>query len=449
VQPDEQEPENVSDTVDVSDRPGSTNADAVVIGGGIVGICTALYLQRTGRAVSLVEPGSPGAGASGHNGGVFNFGECVPIGTPGVIKAVPRMLVDPMSPLVIRWRYLPRLAPWLTRFILASRAKRVEEISIALHGLTDSAMEAYEPLLEGSAADALVSDGGVLEAYQTDKSFDAAHFVMDLRNRRGTKVDVLDDSGIGALDPVLAGRFRHGVHSLAPRFTVDPERFTHNLAEDFTRGGGAIHLATADGFERLNGRVAAVTTSAGPIRTDAVVIAAGAWSTRFTRELGFDVPLEAERGYGVHLEDPGISLRLPTIVSDLHVAFRPTPTGLQVAGVDELASADAPARYELTKRLLRGAQTIFPELRPDRVTSWMHCRPSMPDTLPVIGRVPGVGNAYMAFGHGHKGLCLGAITGKLVQQVMDDEPTSLDLDPYRPTRFSIRRRRQRASNNGG
>jgi D-amino-acid dehydrogenase len=433
---------NVNATNGSIDAPPSRTADAVVIGGGIVGICTALYLQRTGRAVSLVEPGSPGAGASGHNGGVFNFGECVPIGTPGVIKAVPRMLVDPMSPLVIRWRYLPRLAPWLTRFVLASRPKRVEEISIALHNLTDAAMDGYEPLLEGSAADALVNDGGVLEAYQTDESFDGARFVMELRNRRGTKVDVLDDRGIEALDPVLAGRFRHAVHSVKPRFTVDPERFTHALAEDFTRGGGVIHSATADGFERHKGRVDAVTTSAGPIRAKSVVIAAGAWSTRFTRQLGFDVPLEAERGYGVHLENPGISLRLPTIVTDLHVAFRPTPTGLQVAGVDELASADAPARHQLTKRLLQGATVVFPELRTDRMTWWMHCRPSMPDSLPVIGRVPGVGNAFMAFGHGHKGLCLGAITGKLVQQVMDDEPASLDLEPYTPTRFSLRRRRR-------
>jgi D-amino-acid dehydrogenase len=449
LEPAEQEHDNVSDTGDVSDRAGSTNADTVVIGGGIVGICTARYLQRTGRAVSLVEPGSPGAGASGHNGGVFNFGECVPIGTPDVIKAVPRMLVDPMSPLVIRWRYLPRLAPWLTRFILASRAKRVEEISIALHRLTDSAMGGYAPLLEGSAADALVSDGGVLYAYQTDESFDGARFTMDLRNRRGTKIDILDDSGISALDPVLTGRFRHAMHSVTARFTLDPERFTHALAEDFIRDGGAIHAATAHGFERHNGRVEAVTTSAGSIRTESVVIAAGAWSTRFTRQLGFDVPLEAERGYGVHIEDPGISFRLPTIVSDLHLAFRPTPTGTQIAGVDELASADAPARPELTKRLVQGAEEVFPELRTDRMTWWMHCRPSMPDSLPVIGRVPGVSNAFMAFGHGHKGLCLGAITGKLVQQLMDGEAMSVDLEPYRPTRFSIRRRWGRVSTRGG
>jgi len=412
--------------------------DAVVIGAGIVGICTALYLQRSGRKVTVVEPGSPGAGASGHNGGVFNVGECVPTGTPGVIRSVPRMLVDPMSPLVIRFRYLPRLAPWLTRFVLASRAKRVEEISVALQNLTDRAMEGYDPLLEGSAAESLVHEGGVLYTYRTDDGFNGDHYSIDLRTRRGTKFDVLDDAGIGALDPALAGRFRRAVHALSPRFTLDPERFTHELADDFILRGGTIHKATADGFETRNGRVQAVVTSSGAIHADAVVIAAGAWSRRLTRRLGFDVPLDTERGYGVHLPDPGLELKMPVIVSDFHVAFRPTPLGIQLSGVDELAGVDAPPRYELTERVVRGARTVFPELRVHGATRWMHRRPSMPDSLPVIGQVPGYGNAYAAFGHGHKGLCLGAITGKLVQQLIDGNPTSIDIEPYRPTRFFVR-----------
>jgi D-amino-acid dehydrogenase len=419
-------------------RAGSDTMDAVVIGGGIVGVCTALYLQRSGRKVTLIESSTPGAGASGHNGGVFNVGECVPTGTPGVIKAVPRMLVDPLSPLVIRFRYLPRLAPWLSRFVLASRAKRVEQISVALQNLTDRAMEGYDPLLEDSDAESLVHDGGVLYTYRTDEGFNGDHYSIDLRTRRGTKFDVLDDAGIGALDPALAGRFRRAVHALSPKFTLDPERFTRTLADDFVLRGGTIHQGTADGFEKRNGLVQSVITSSGVIRADAVVIAAGAWSRRLTRRLGLDVPLDTERGYGVHLPDPGLELRMPLIVSDFHVALRPTPTGIQLSGVDELAGVEAPPRYELTERVVRGARTVFPELRVDGATRWMHRRPSMPDSLPVIGQVPGYSNAYAAFGHGHKGLCLGAITGKLVQQLMDGSSTSIDVEPYRPTRFSLR-----------
>jgi D-amino-acid dehydrogenase len=436
----QKEPDNVNENVHgSSDGVRSNTADAVVIGGGIVGVCTALYLQQTGRKVTIVERGTPGAAASGHNGGVFNVGECVPTGTPGVIRALPRMLVDPLSPLVIRYRYLPRLAPWMTRFLLASTPKRVEKISAALQNLTDRAMDCYDPLLEDSAAASLMHEGGLVIAYQSDEAFNGDRFARDLRTRRGAKFDVLEEAGVEVLDPALAGRFRHVVHRPLPRFTLDPERFTRALADDFVLRGGTVHEAIADGFERRNGRVQAVSTSSGAIRADTVVLAAGAWSRRLSRQLGLDVPLDTERGYGVHLANPGISLRLPTIVSDFHIALRPTPTGVQVAGVDELASVDAPPRYELLDRVLRGARKVFPELRTDHSTRWMHLRPSMPDSLPVIGQVPGYGNAYVAFGHGHKGLCLGGITGKLVQQLIDDEPTTVDLEPYQPTRFSLRR----------
>jgi len=114
-------------------------------------------------------------------------------------------------------------------------------------------------------------------------------------------------------------------------------------------------------------------------------------------------------------------------------------------GVDELAGVDAPPRFGLTDRLLRVARRAFPELRTDGANPWMHSRPSLPDSLPVIGAVPGVANAFVAFGHGHKGLCLGAITGQLVQQLMDGQETAVDLTPYRPSRFRWRPRRPQAA----
>ncbi|MGH9246524.1 MAG: NAD(P)/FAD-dependent oxidoreductase [Acidimicrobiales bacterium] len=427
--------------------PSSTHAanggaaDAVVVGGGIVGICTARYLQRSGRTVTVIERGRPGDGASGHNGGVFNVGECVPTGTPGVLRSVPKMLRDPMSPLVIRYRYLPRLAPWLTRFVLASRASRVEQIAVALQSLTARAMDGYQPLLEGTTAEPLVHTGGALFAYRHHDVFARDRFAHDLRTRRAVKFDLLDDTAITALDPALAGRFERGVHLPEAHFTNDPERLTRELAAQFTANGGTLLHASVDRLERRNGRVHAVATTTGSIRTDTVVIAAGAWSRRLVRQLGLDVPLDTERGYGVHLPDPGITVKLPVIVPDFHVAFRATPTGLQLSGVDELASVSAPPDYALADRIIRAAQIIFPELRTDGATRWMHCRPSLPDSLPIIGAVPRYPNAYLAFGHGHKGLCLGAITGKLVQELIDDKPTSVDVEPFSPTRFSLRPRR--------
>lgn len=385
----------------------------------------------------VIERDTPGAGASGHNGGVFNVGECVPTGTPGIIRAVPHMLRDPMSPLVIRYRDVPRLTPWLVRFALASRPQRVERIAKSLKSLTDRAMDGYEPLVADTPAAAQIHTGGIVFAYCTDDAFQRDQFARELRARNGQRFTVLDDAGVGKLDPALGGRFQRAVHMPDPRFTPDPQAFTETLAEQFVAGGGTIVRGDATGFERSNGHVKSVGTSSGPVAGDQFVIAAGAWSRRLTRRLGFDVPLDVERGYGIVLPDPGITVAMPVIVNDHHVAFRSTPAGLQVSGVDELASVTAPPRYAVVDRLIKGARQVFPEVRVESPIRWMHQRPSMPDSLPIIGRLPRTANVVLAFGHGHKGLGLGGITGHLVRELLDGQPATVDLEPFRPTRFRL------------
>ena len=154
------------------------------------------------------------------------------------------------------------------------------------------------------------------------------------------------------------------------------------------------------------------------------------------------MPLETERGYGVHLPHAELELRLPVVLCDYNVSVAQAGTGVQITGIDELASVSAPANYALADRLVRAAKLVFPELRTDDARPWMHCRPSMPDSLPVIGAVPGYPNAYLAFGHGHKGLGLAGITGQLVRELVDGEATSIEIEPYSPLRFARRRRAQ-------
>ena len=414
----------------------------VVIGGGIVGVSTALHLQRSGHQVTLIERDSPGSGASGHNGGVFNVGECMPTGTPGVLRSIPRLLVDPNAALIVRYRYLPQLSPWLVRFVRSTRSERVEEIAAAMQQLTDRSIDGYRPLVEHSPAAELMHEGGLLLGYRTEQTFDAARYGRELRVRHGVEFDVLDDVEITVLDPVLAGRFDRAIYRRQPHFTDDSQRFVELLADDFVARGGLVRHAVAQGIDARNGRVKAVVTTDGRVPAEVVVIAAGAWSRRLVRQLGFDVPLETERGYGVFLPDPEVELRLPVILEDLHIGITPTRAGLQLTGIDELASADAPPRSAVAKRVIRAATTVFPELRTEGAVSWMHCRPSLPDSLPVIGEVPGHRNAFMAFGHGHKGLGMGGITGSLIRQLVDGERPSLDLEPYSPLRFSRQGRRQ-------
>jgi D-amino-acid dehydrogenase len=422
---------------------GSATADAVVVGGGLVGICSALYLQRTGRDVTLVERQTPGAAASGHNGGVFGTASCVPFNNLKVLRSVPRMLVDPYSPLALRWSYVPRLVPWFVRFGLASRPARVEQISVALTSLIDRSLGDYEALLSGTAAEGFTDRGGLLYAYRDEKVFEGDHSSFGLRARRGVVFEKLDQSAIGRLDPALWGRFQHAYHVPGAWFTTDPEEMARELAAQLVAGGGRVEQADVYGFDKRGGVVDAVVTTRGRIPAGTVVIAAGAWSRRLTRILGVDFPLDTERGYGIDLPDPGITLRMPVIVQDNSIALSPHRGGIRVTGINEFAGLQAPPDFRLVERAVDLARQSFPELRVDGGLSWMSYRPSLPDSLPVIGRAPRHTNVFLAFGHGHTGMGQAAVTGRLVQEVMDDKPTSVDLHPFRPERFSLLRRGRR------
>jgi D-amino-acid dehydrogenase len=414
-------------------------ADTVVVGGGVVGLCVALYLQRTGRRVTVLERTVPGGGASGHNAGSFSVGDCAPIAMPGIVRTVPRMLRDPLSPFAINWPYLPRISPWLLRFLLTSRPSEVDRIAGGIAVLMQAALPAYRPLVDGSEAGQWLRPGGLLYGFATEEAFAAAQYGVLLRRRQGLAFEILDKAGIADLDPLLDGRFRHGIYLPEAHYTPDSGAFTVALAKTLVDAGGRIETTAATGFDCAGSAVHAVRTAAGRRPAGEVVLAAGAWSRRLARQLGARVPLDTERGYGVQLPAAGFDLRVPLICGDYHIAVTPERVGVRVVGTVEFAGLHAPAKQERARRLSLAAERVFPELRTEGARWWMSYRPSMPDSLPVIGRSPRYRNAYLAFGHGHKGLAQAAITGRLIQQLADGEATSIDVEPYRPDRFALRR----------
>ena len=424
-------------------KAASQRTDTVVVGGGIVGLCSALHLQRRGYEVTIVDRGAPGNGASGHNAGLFSISNCVPTATPGVIRAVPKMLVDPSSPLAIRWRYLPKLTPWLVRFLVASRPGRVEQISLTLAGLQKQALRGLADLLVAPNPDAGLFAGGHLLAYGSDAAFRRARHGIETRLARGMHVEILDAAGVSRLHPVLEGRVQHGV-LVHDSYYADPLVFTTALATLFTTRGGRWLPGVVHSFRIEGRRVAAVETDQGSLPASNVVIAAGAWSRSLVRALGFDTPLDTERGYGVRIPDPGVDLRGPLIYMDHHVGITPIPGGLMLAGTDELAGLHAPPDYRRAEILIKAAKKLFPQMNSDGAEPWMSFRPSHPDSLPVIGRSPRQENVYLAYGHGHLGFTLGAITGELIGQLIDGDDTTVDLAPFHPGRFRMMGRRRDA-----
>ncbi|MGD9844830.1 MAG: NAD(P)/FAD-dependent oxidoreductase, partial [Variibacter sp.] len=274
-----------------------------VIGAGAVGISAALWLQRDGHAVTLVDRNPPGTGASFGNGGLIQTGAVVPIATPGVLRQVPSMLMDPNGPLVIRWRYLPSLLPYLLRFVASARPSRVEEISIALQAILEHAGEAYRSLLADANGLNLLTTTGELYVYETAASYAAAKTWHDLRRKRGVEVVDLPPEELRQLEPALAPIFHRGVYLPSSLKTATPFAVMTALAENFVANGGEFVQANVQDIVIENDAPVALMTDGGRRKLDQLVVAAGAHSKRWTQQLGSYVPLDTERGYHLMLTD--------------------------------------------------------------------------------------------------------------------------------------------------
>jgi D-amino-acid dehydrogenase len=406
-----------------------------VIGAGIVGVSTALYLQRDGHRVSLIDYRPPGEGASFGNAAVIAAASCEPVAMPGILGRVPGMLMDPLGPLAIRWSYLPRLAPWLLGFVAASRPSRVEPISIALRELSLRCLDAYRPLAAAAGVSEMIRDTGWLSVYKTESAFAHAASELALQRRRGVKLEILDREQIRQFEPSLAPIFERAVFYPEHSMTVDNFRLVQRLAEDFVaRGGRLLQEKVTDIAIGPDGPREVVTDRARHA-VDAVALAAGAWSRDLARRLGHRVRLETERGYHVTLPNPGVMPRLPVHIADFGFVATPLAIGLRFAGTVELGGLEAPPNWGRARILLERGRQVFPGLMEEGLTQWMGFRPSVPDSVPVISASPRLPNAYFAFGHGHLGLTYGALTGRLVADLAAGRDPGLDMRPYRVDRW--------------
>jgi D-amino-acid dehydrogenase len=408
---------------------------ATVIGGGIVGICCALYLQREGFAVRVVEKGEPGRGATFGNAGSFGTASCVPFSLPGVLKRVPKMLFDQQSPLKMRWAHLPRALPWFLRFVEAARPERVEAIAAARNALLVHTHSAYAPLIEAAGAGEWVRPDGLLLTFESEAAFAAASYALDLRRRNGVHMDILDGNEARQMEPALSPAVVRAVSLPDVARTYDPWRLCDALARDFVRRGGEIVKAEVRGFALGPDGPTRLITDGGALDVDLVVLAAGVWSRPLAAQLGTRVPLEADRGYHVMFPAQEFGLRRAVISQDRGVALADMHDGIRASGVSEIAAPDAPADMRIADRLQRHAMALIPALRGEPVSRWMGHRPSHPDSKPVLGRSPHHRNVLFAFGHDHLGLTMAGITGKLVAELATGRPTTVDLAAYRPDRF--------------
>lgn len=407
-----------------------------VIGAGIVGTSCAFFLQRDGHQVTLVDPREPGTGTSFGNAGIISLYSIAPVLTPALLRKVPALLRDRTSPLAIRWRYLPRLLPWLVRMVANARPKRVEALAQALAQLLARADAAHDTVIQECGLGALVRSGGWLKVARKEETLlSSIAFDRRLWDRFGRRYRLLDRKELHDLEPALAPDLEAGVLLEENRAVLDPCGYVQGIARGFYERGGRFLRAWAEGFAFQDRRIVAVSTSAGRLVVDAVVLAAGAFSKRLAALGGMRLPLDAERGYHVMLPHPPQSLSRPVYSCDHGFILAPMAGGIRLTGGVELASPWAKPDYRRIRRLVPLAQRLLPGLEAKIVSEWQGCRPTLPDSLPVIGHVPSCPNLVLAFGHQHIGLTLGPLTGRLIADLFAERDPGIDLSFYAPARF--------------
>ncbi len=259
----------------------------------------------------------------------------------------------------------------------------------------------------------------------------------DLRRKRGVEVVDLEPEELRQLEPALAPIFCKGVYLPDSQVTLSPYRVTNALTEAFVRNGGEVVQEEVHEILLGDNGPTTLVTERGKRKVDQLVIATGAFSKRWARQLACNLPLDTERGYHLMLPKPGIDLRVPLLSGDYRFGLVPMVDGVRIAGTAELATLNAPPRYARAERLLKIAERMLPGLGGEDRTRWMGHRPSTPDSLPVICRSPRFASVYLAFGHGHLGLTLGAITGRIIADLASGRTPPVPLAPYDIGRFRL------------
>ena len=406
--------------------------DIAILGAGVVGLAIAEALTAEGREVVLVDPGQPGMGASYGNAGTIADYAVMPVGSPDVLRNLPSLLLNKNSPLAIRRAALPALMPWLARFAVQSLPGATRRNAAAIAALVADACPSWLGLADRIGGAAILQHKGCLYLYETQAAFKAAEADMAFRRTQGITVELISPDVLAGMEPGIPSLEGGAAFFPKAMFLSDPGLMVQTLAAHLFKQAGFVQAEARTISRQFDGIV--VEGPALRLRARRVIIAAGAHSKGLALQAGDKVPLDTERGYHVEWDMASPRLTRPACPTSRGFYLCPMTGRLRVAGTVELGGLTAPPSEHRIKKLVEGARAIFPDLgAPDR--EWMGFRPSMPDSVPVIGPSHAGLEIIHAYGHGHIGLTLAPITARLVAALIAGRPPELDLTPYLPSRF--------------
>lgn len=412
----------------------------VMIGGGIIGLSSAYYLKESGHEVTVIDKTDISDNCSYGNAGYVCPSHFVPLATPGIVKQGLKWMWNSKSPFYVQPRLSLSLIDWGLKFMRVATPEHVERSAIPLRDIAILSQKLYEDWTKLPQFKFAYEHKGLLEIFQTEKGQDHAHHMLEKAHQLGLMdTEWLDQSQLRALEPQTtieakgAIWFRCDAH-------LYPNKLMPQLMSDLQQKGVQfLKQTTVTGFETNGKKVTKVKTDQQVIDADAVVIAAGSWSRELSALLQVKIPLMPGRGYSVTLEDSPYKINHPAVLIEGRVALTPMDGNkIRFGGTMEITSTQTPPRYQRVQGILDAVKRYYPEFNipmptPEKI--WYGYRPCSADGLPYLGRTERWNNLVMATGHSMVGLSLGAGTGKLVSEIINEEPLSMDIEAFRPERL--------------
>ncbi|KFC63407.1 putative D-amino-acid dehydrogenase, FAD dependent [Bosea sp. LC85] len=408
---------------------------SLVLGAGIVGVSCALALQKRGFMVTLIDRREPGSETSYGNAGVVSPTSVVPLNNPSLWKSLPNYLGNQHAAVRYRWGHLLGNPGWVLRFLAEARPSRLAPRVAALQGLTAQALTLHKAWMAEAGISHRLRETGTLKLWRSEAGQQAARTEQQWLEDHGFRADYLDRQALSAVEPDLNPIFSAGLW-LRDNGSVDwPQAVVAAYAALFVARGGTIIRAAASGLSRTHQGWRA-TTDSGSFDADLAVVALGPWSADLLRPLGLSVPLNVERGYHRHYRaSDGRSLSRPFYDVESAYFLAPMEKGYRLTSGVELANRDAPSNFAQIDAVLPRAKEAFDLTEATEATTWRGARPTLPDSLPMIGEAPRNPGLWLAFGSQHIGFATGPVTGEILAALICGERPIADPEPFAPARY--------------
>jgi len=414
----------------------TTPLKIAVIGAGIVGTSTALWLKRDGHDVSVfdrINPGDPKQTSYG-NAGLLARSSVIPVPTPGLIKAAPKMLLSKNGPLFLKWRYLPKLIPWLVPFLKGANEADVRRTADALSDILGDSVDQHAQIARGTGAEQYITTGRYTFMYRDRESFKKDALAFSIRAEHGFTWDEMDRDALLQADPNLGPAYSFGAAVHDHGWITNPSAYVSGLFESFLSLGGHFIQSEVDDIGG-DEEISTVSTAGEVHKFDRIVLASGAWSKKLAERLGHRIPLETERGYHIMLKDSSIRPPCPYMIGDGKFALTPMEQGVRAAGLVEFGGLDAKPSTKPLDLFRRSLRRLYPSIEWTVEDTWMGHRPSTTDSLPFIGESTKKKGIFFAFGAQHIGLTSGPKTGRLIADMIGGRKPNINLTPFTSDRF--------------